>query len=1782
MAGGWLPRTGEEWFRWMETRLREQERDSGTRSPSYLGENTALEVVDASQWQGQFNGQPSDNEDAYLYSPDDNPEAPNYGDALPDGSESSVYTGEPYEYDIVGPLPPSKPITKTRLGTHEVFWDGLADGAQPMDLDFSYIEVHRSQNLQPIAGDDLDPLPDPASAFDFSLTDETFYDRIYARGSVIVTGTEYGSIWYYRFIAYDDSGNPSDPSPVSDPVVTYPLVDTDIIDKSLSGAKFMDGTIDTAALADGSVSAQKIAQDAIDQIVSEFDIVDAGGVRTTFSPTAPVDPEVNRVWYDTDNENKGWRWDGTQWQPLSAAASVGSSGTTNYYSPDEPPGTDHVVGSTWFDTDNGYKPNRWDGSGWVPYVLGVEAIDPVVIEGIDDALVGVSTEYAVNSSEAVPPATGWATTTPARTPGSFIWYRTTVTRGDGTTSTTSPALLTGNTGAAGAPGSPGTPAAVVNLIATTQVLTAPSTGGATTPATSVVTGTATNTTISAWTYSVDGAAFSATVPTGVSRTGNVVTITGVTMTARTITVRMADANGVSDTLTVAKVSDGAAGGSGTPGAPGADGYTVLLTNEAHTFAGSTTAALAGSTTSSVIAYKGATQQSATIGTITGQVTGLTTAITSNGTTAPVVTVTVTTALTQQSGALTIPVTVDGKVFTKTLAWTVARTGSQGIPGNPGTDGVTLYTWLKYADTPTTGMSDDPTGKTYMGLAYNKTSPTESVVYSDYSWSLIKGADGVPGSPGTDGTTTYTWVKYGTSATGAGLNDSPVGMTYIGLAFNKTTATESTLASDYQWSLIQGPQGNPGNPGAPAATVSLTATTQVLVTPAAGGATNPATSTVTGTALNTTITAWTYSVDGAAFSATVPAGVSRTGNVVTITGSTMTAKTITVKMADAAGVADTLTVAKVADGAAGGSGTPGVPGADGYTVLLTNEAHVFAGSATTALAGSTTSTVIAYKGTVQQSATVGTITGQVTGLTTAITSNGTTAPVITITVTTALVAPNGVLSVPITVDGKVFTKTIAWSVSYKGVQGDPGSAGVSISSVTPYYQQTPVAAAAPALPTTNPPPAPWVSTEPAYVADTALWRTERIVYSNGTFAYTAVTKVSSYAAAAAVAALSVPRIITVGSSKTFFPGFIFTTNTPNLSGSIVIDTPITMTNYMTRIHMEGYNYVPGATEIDVTVGFYSYTTPSFLSTSQTNNGSAPVTVRLARKVATGTVSLILDIAGGVWQYPKVVIDRVDVGYVLPPDSFLNGWSGAVIADTTGYDTIFTPARRDLDETNTLTQSWRTTGQVTIDGGKVTADSITALQIAANAITASEILAGAVTTVKLDALAVTADKIAANAIIAGKIAADAVTTNTLAANAVTAAKIAADTITANEIATNAITANELAANSVVAGDITAGAVVAGNIAANAVTAGTIAADAVTAGTIAAGAVTAGRIAADAVTATTIAAGAVGADELAANSVVAGKIAANAVTAGTIAALSVEAGKIASNAVTADNIAAGAVVAAKISTDALDGKTITGAYVQTEATAARGIKFNTAGLTAYSSTGSVTFSVDASTGNVVAVGTFATATSGGRIVVRPDGDVLGVSKHSIEFYQAEADQFSFPATVSSSGRQDVNNRWSSSIRLQSGRATSLDSPYSTLDLSALEARLQADREVGSEAYPGYITISAVDGRIKITPGAAVEGSGSIELNGTLVHTSGRLRAAVGGTFTVGSVAVNGSASGSVTFPVNSFTSPPAVTVTPGSGRINMAISSVSVTGFNWNCNNWSPASASSSTAYYTAVAM
>lgn len=120
--------------------------------------------------------------------------------------------------------------------------------------------------------------------------------------------------------------------------------------------------------------------------------------------------------------------------------------------------------------------------------------------------------------------------------------------------------------------------------------------------------------------------------------------------------------------------------------------------------------------------------------------------------------------------------------------------------------------VEYATT--TSPTDPPTG----GWSTGTPSHTEG----SYTWmrTLVTHGDGTSsytapvrltgdqGSTGS-GTTTYTWVRYADSATGAGISANPAGKAYIGFAYNKLVSQPSNNAADYAWSLIRGEPGGDG-------------------------------------------------------------------------------------------------------------------------------------------------------------------------------------------------------------------------------------------------------------------------------------------------------------------------------------------------------------------------------------------------------------------------------------------------------------------------------------------------------------------------------------------------------------------------------------------------------------------------------------------------------------------------------------------------------------------------------------------------------------------------------------------------------------------------------------------------------------------------------------------------------------------------------------------------------------------------------------------------------------
>ncbi|WBY16634.1 hypothetical protein PF049_00220 [Erythrobacteraceae bacterium WH01K] len=277
----------------------------------------------------------------------------------------------------------------------------------------------------------------------------------------------------------------------------------------------------------------------------------------------------------------------------------------------------------------------------------------------------------------------------------------------------------------------------------------------------------------------------------------------------------------------------------------------------------------------------------------------------------------------------------GKAGLKGDQGDTGATGDAGPQGPAGEDGQTLYTWIAYANNAlgtsgfTTGQN---TGQTYIGIANNKTTATESTNPADYTWSLIKGNDGVPGTPGANGQPTYTWFAYASNADGSEnfTTGTPVEgtHTYIGIAANKDTATESNNPADYTWSLIK---------GADAPLLTLSSTHYVFpYNENDNPKTQEATISVQRQNLSDTPVWKLYTEDGTerAFSETqhiaitadqLSANVSnfRFRNFIDEFGGESMRIEVT-----AGGLTDSLTLTKVRDGATGQDGVDGINGEDG--------------------------------------------------------------------------------------------------------------------------------------------------------------------------------------------------------------------------------------------------------------------------------------------------------------------------------------------------------------------------------------------------------------------------------------------------------------------------------------------------------------------------------------------------------------------------------------------------------------------------------------------------------------------------------------------------------------------------------------------------------------------------------------------------------------------------------------------------------------------------------------
>jgi hypothetical protein len=196
-----------------------------------------------------------------------------------------------------------------------------------------------------------------------------------------------------------------------------------------------------------------------------------------------------------------------------------------------------------------------------------------------------------------------------------------------------------------------------------------------------------------------------------------------------------------------------------------------------------------------------------------------------------------TGLTADSGWVNIKAAyLNNLVVSKQFSLAKQYAGPQGIPG-VGTDGKTTYLHIQYApvQNPTAAQMSKTPDK-YIGT-YTDFSGVDSTDPTKYTWAKFEGDQGAQGPKGADGKSSYTWMKYATRPDGLDMSDNPdyvplldstgspildsageqiytvTQATYIGIATNKDTATESTNPADYTWSRFRGVDGYDGKDGA---------------------------------------------------------------------------------------------------------------------------------------------------------------------------------------------------------------------------------------------------------------------------------------------------------------------------------------------------------------------------------------------------------------------------------------------------------------------------------------------------------------------------------------------------------------------------------------------------------------------------------------------------------------------------------------------------------------------------------------------------------------------------------------------------------------------------------------------------------------------------------------------------------------------------------------------------------------------------------------------------------
>lgn len=458
-----------------------------------------------------------------------------------------------------------------------------------------------------------------------------------------------------------------------------------------------------------------------------------------------------------------------------------------------------------------------------------------------------------------------------------------------------------------------------------------------------------------------------------------------------------------DIFTIAKVVDGS------------DGYAVILTNENHSVPCDTdgtpeNGALDDAITS-VVVYQGAVDKTASA-TIGYNCKGCEASKTSFNTFKIA-------KLTSNKATLEIVVTIDGKVFNKTMTITKALRGKQGVEGA----GLNILGEFDSLEELKKNVTSAKPGDAYV-VKIDETT-TKVFIWSaernDWGDGIdIKGEQGIPGKDGEDGLTTYIHIKYSDDGKTFTANNGETLGKWMG-QYTNFEKEDSNVFNDYNWFKVVGEDGEHG------IVANLTNDSHIIPVDSNG---NPGTNSFNGCTTKIELTYRGASVtSGVTYSYTKSDSITGTwsNGTYTVTGLSSDTGYVDLKATyQGVGYTKRFTVSK------------NVNGSDSYVVNLSNDSHAFITDANGTLIGNTTTTTVitVFKGTTVVNPTNITLP-TVSGLT--LSKSGST---VTIKAGSGL-AKSGSFDITVNVDGKTIKKVFSYAVVANGEDGADGKDGYTV-------------------------------------------------------------------------------------------------------------------------------------------------------------------------------------------------------------------------------------------------------------------------------------------------------------------------------------------------------------------------------------------------------------------------------------------------------------------------------------------------------------------------------------------------------------------------------------------------------------------------------------------------------------------------------------------------------------------------------------------------------------------